>query len=257
MAFVLPPKKEVGYLDPEIAGEGAKVITGDGEVLTFNPPPPKPVMPDPSEIKKIRHYFNRIYPKTQVWPAWLYHPTEPPRIVKNADEAAELGVCYRPTDADERMQFGLEYVWDWKEDSKWRPKPYTAKRHYDPAHPETGKEYIATPMAQSAANRQMLDQVLPEVTAAVVAALKQGGSVAPNKVDPKQWDEFLAFQAWQKTKEAIDTIDETTESPAGNALTASPDQERAAWEAEAERKGLKVDHRWSLETLKERVQKAA
>lgn len=260
MAFVLPSKREVGVLSPDIAGEGAKVLMVDGEVITFNPSPPKPVMPDWSEIKSIRHYFNRTGFK--VFPAWLYHPTEQPRIVKDAHEAAELGVCWREATIEEKGRYGLEHVWDWKEDCEWRQTPFKTERKYDPRKPEQGKEYIATPVAQATANRELLNTVLPEVTAAVVAALKQGGSVAPDKIDPKQWESFLAFQAWQKTQQAIDLIAPVIGNAAeGNALAPTEpipeENERALWEAEAERKGIKVDGRWSLERLKAAVDKAA
>lgn len=263
MAFVLPPKREVGVvMNPDLAAEWSgdtKVVMSDGTEIAYNPPPPKPVMPDWTEIKSIRHYFNRTY-KNNFWPAWIYnHQTGEERIVRNADEAAQLGICYRPTTQDEGARFGVTHVWDWKEDCHWRPTPMAKPRVYDPRRPEQGKEFIATPTPQSTANRELLNTVLPEVTAAVVAALKQGGNVNPSNVDPKQWDEFLAFQAWKKTQEAIDIVAAEvaaeTETQGSGALPQV--DERAAWVAEAEAKGIKVDNRWSLETLKERVQRTA
>ena len=259
MTFELPPLHQVGRLDPEIAGEGVKVIMSDGETVTYTPQPPKPVMPDWSGIKSIRHYFNRT--DFKVWPAWLYHPTEEARIVKNEHEAAELGVCYRAATIEEKGRYGLSHVWDWTEDSLWRPKPYpSGARKYDPRKPEAGKEYIATPQSAMSANRELLNTVLPEVTAAVVAALKQGGSVAPDNINAKDWDQFLEFQAWKKTQEAADAL-LAEEAPQESVLTAgtetSAEDELAHWEAEAIRKGLKIDGRWSLERLKTEVQKAA
>src|SRR5262245_24120542 len=122
MTFELPPRSAVGYLDPEIAGEGQKVLLSDGEQVDFSPPPPKPVMPDWSQIKSIRKYFGRT--KHAVYPAWLYHPTEPARVVKNADEAAVLGVCYRDATVDERGRYGITHTWDWKDGCLWRAIPY-------------------------------------------------------------------------------------------------------------------------------------
>jgi hypothetical protein len=263
MAFVLPSRREVGVLSPDIAGEGAKVLMSDGDVISFNMPPPKPVMPDWSGIKSIRHYFNRT--GYRVYPAWLYHPTEQPRVVKDEHEAAELGVCYRDASIEEKGRYGLEHVWDWKDDSPWRPQPYAGTTKFDPNKAEQGKVYIATPQSQHSSNRELLNTVLPEVTAAVVAALKQGGSVAPGKVNPEQWDEFLAFQAWKKTQEAIDAIipataavEEIVEKEAEVVDTnLPPEQERELWLEEANRKGVKVDGRWSLERLRTEVEKAA
>ena len=257
MAFVLPSVRQAGYLDPEISGEGVKVIMSDGESISYNPPAPKPVMPDWSGIKSIRHYFNRT--DFKIWPAWVYHPTEEPRIVKNEHEAAEIGICYREATIEEKGRYGLSHVWDWKDDCLWRPKPYaTGARKYDPRKPEAGKEFIATPQSSMSANRELLNTVLPEVTAAVVAALKQGGSVAPDNINPKDWDQFLEFQAWRKTQEAADAL-LADDEPQAPVLTAGDDteDERAQWEAEAIRKNIKIDGRWSLERLKTEVQKAA
>ena len=257
--FVLPSRKEVGYLDPEIANEGSKVILQDGEVVSFNPPPPKPVMPDWSQIKSIRHYFNRTNLKQ--FPAWLYHPTEGARIVKDEFEAAELGVCYREATTDEKGRYGQTHVWDWKDDSKWRPKPYPENLKFNPNKMQQGKIYVPTPQEPRAANRELLETVLPEVTAAVVAALRSQGSVNPDKIDPKQWEEFIAFQAWKKTQEAIDDV---VNNPGGdlplqgNALSLSKDDEEYnQLVADATAKGIKVDKRWSLGRLKEEMQKAA
>ena len=260
MAFVLPSKREAGVLmNPELAAEWGgenKVVYSDGTEISWNPPAPKPVMPDWSEIKSIRHYFNRSY-KNNFWPAWLYnHENGEERIVRDADEAAQLGVCYRERTGEERARFGEGHVWDWQEGCPWRPTPKIKPRTYDPRRPEQGKEYVASIVPQMTANRELLNTVLPEVTAAVVAALKQGGSVAPDNIDGKQWDEFLAFQAWKKTQEAITAISEEAPEPPtiGNL---SSDEEYAIYSREAESKGIAIDRRWSLETLKAKVQKAS
>jgi hypothetical protein len=266
MTFVLPPREKVGYLDPEVAGEGQKVLLSDGETVNWSPPPAKTVTPDWSTIKSIRHYFNRT--GHAVWPAWLYHPTEAARIVKNAKEAAELGVCYREASIDERGRYGLTHVWDWTEESQWRPKPH-APLKFDPANPGQGKMYVATPPNPGIAQNELLRDLVPLVTAAVVGALKgTGGASAPATVDPAEWEKFLAFQAWQKSQEVVEAVATAAEGdagaggpqgdlPQGSALNASPEDERAAWEREAEAKGVKIDRRWSLDRLKAEVQKAA
>lgn len=258
--FVLPPKKQVGYLDPEIAGEGQKVILSDGDQVSWTPPPPRPVMPDWSQIKSIARYFNRT--GFQVYPAWLYHPTEEARIVKNADEAAELGVCYREATIDERGRYGLSAVWDWKEGSLWRAQPYGPPK-FDPLRPGVGKTYQHTPPNPVVAQNAMIEALIPAVAAAVAQSLKASGPGAPANVDQKEWDEFLQFKAWQKSKDAVAIVadeiasaEQPDEAPApANAL--NPVQERAVWEAEAERKGIKVDGRWSLDRLKSEVEKKA
>lgn len=203
MPFELPPKSKVGYLDPEIAGEGQKVILSDGTVETWNAPAPKPVMPDWSQIKSIARYFNRT--GYAVYPAWLYHPTEEPRLVKNADEAAELGVCYRKASVDERGRYGLDSVWDWKEDSQWRPKPHGPIK-FDPLHPGTGKTYMAAPQNPATAQHQLLEALIPAVAAAVAKSLQSNGPAAPASIAPADWDEFVKFKAWQQASAAVEIV---------------------------------------------------
>lgn len=257
MGFQLPPKAQVGYLDPEIAGEGQKVILSDGDQVSWTPPPPRPVMPDWSQIKSIARYFNRQ--GHVVYPAWLYHPTEQPRLVKNADDAAALGVCYRKTTADEQGRYGLLSMWDWDDGSEWRPKPHGPVK-FDPANPGTGKTYIAATANAASSQHQLIQDLIPAVAAAVAQSLKSSGPGTPANVDPKDWDEFVQFKAWQKSKEAVEIVaDEVATEPTGNALdTSEPSEdEREAWVAEAERKGVKVDKRWGIDRLKAEVAKAA
>jgi hypothetical protein len=226
-------------------------------------------MPDWSQIKSIARYFGRT--GHQVYPAWLYHPTEEPRLVKNAEEAGELGVCYREATVDERGRYGLKAVWDWQDDTKWRPQPYANTLKFDPTRPGQGKTFMPAAQNPAVAQNAMIEALIPAVAAAVAQSLKgAGGPTAPANVDPAQWDEFLQFKAWQKTKEVVATAVEEEiaaenadhqdagDDVAINALNAlTPEQDRALWEQEAESRGIKVDRRWSLDRLKLEVNKAA
>ena len=51
--------RSVGKLDPEIAGEGQKILSSEGEQLSWSPPPVRPAVPDMSQIKRLQRYFNR------------------------------------------------------------------------------------------------------------------------------------------------------------------------------------------------------
>lgn len=249
MVFVLPPKSQVGYLDPEIAGEGVKaVILSDGEQVTYEVPAAKPVMPDWSKIKTIAHYFGRK--GYAVYPAWLFHPTEPARLVKNADEASQLGVCYRKTTQDEKSRFGLADVWDWTDETKWRPKPFTDPK-FDPAKGEQGKFFVAAPLDPALAQSRLLAELIPAVAAAV---MKANGGAAPANIDPAQYQEFLKFQAWQKSQEAIHAL--ATEN-ADNALGMSDEELRTELAALAAEKGIKVKKSWTVDDLKAALDKAA
>ena len=260
MAFVIPPKSEVGYLDPEIAGEGQKIIMSDGDVVNWTPPPAKPVVPDWSGIKSIMKYFNRV--GFTPWPAWLYHPTEPKRLLKNAQDAADLGVCYREATRDEQMKYGKKALWDWKEDSKWRPEPWEGTEKFDPAHPGHGKNVIFAPQNPIHAQNDLVARLIPEVAAAVAQALKGSGAPsAPASVDPAEWEAFQQFIAFKKSSEAVSVaVNALERDPNGPELTATgitEEQDRSFWIEEAEERGVKIDRRWSVDKIKAEIEKAA
>lgn len=245
MTFVIPPKSQVGVFDPESIGEGQSLkaaVLSEGQAEEWNPPALQSAFPDWSKIPQLRKYFGRK--GGPVYPAWLFHPTDADRQVHNAEEAGDLGVIYRETTPDERYQFGKDAIWDWKkgeEDQQWRPFPQQ-RRKFDPNHMETGKIYLP-PTASSQPN---IESLVAAVTASVLSAMKATSPVAPSHVNSKEWDEFLAFQAFKKTTETVNALSSEDEG-----------DERTSWLAEAERLGMKVDKRWSTERLKTEVQAKA
>ncbi len=258
----IPARADVGFADAEVLGEGQRVILSDGQEVGWNPPPTQPVMPDWSQIKSIRHYFGRSNHPT--YPAWLYHPTEEPRLVKNAAEAKALGVFYRQATIDERGRYGIRAVWDWEEGCLWRSQPHHAPK-FNPLKLENGKNYVPTAPNPVNAQNALIESLIPAVAAAVAQSLKATGPGAPADIDPAQWDAFLQFQAWQKSAEAVKSLEMEPEEPAvdeaqdGNAPSnaLSPEQDRALWVAEAERKGVKIDKRWGVDRIKSEIDKAA
>lgn len=274
MAFELPKfpsRSEVGYLDPEIAGEGASaevIIQSDGSRISWAPPPANPVTPDWSGIKSIAAYFR---PRPfRPWPAWIYHPTEAARLVKTAQHAAEFGVCNREATYEEKGRYGITRAWDYEDGSLWRAQPYDGTLKFDPHHPGNGKTYVATAPNPTIAQHELVKALIPEVAEAVARALRSTGPSAPSSIDPKEWDEFLRFKAWQETvvavSEAVGSGNGEQQSNAAalvaenskNALADSKEEEAEweLWKAEADVKGVKVDGRWSLKRLQEEVEKA-
>lgn len=265
----LPPGMAKRALDAELANEGGKVmgpetvILSNGEQVAWTPPPEKLAIPDLSVVKSLRHYFGQRGYKP--YPAWLYHPTKHAVLVKDAKEAAEFGVVYREATSDERSRYGLKTVWDWEEGSDWRPNPVVEQK-FDPKNPGAGKNLIHSAPDPRVAQNDLVAALIPAVTAAVVQGLKATGPAAPAAIDPKQWEAFLAFQAWQQAQPIVATavaeaeiaaeaaVEEEFAEQTVNAL--SPEQDRLLWEEEAKRLGIKPDGRWSLERLKLEVQKA-
>lgn len=265
----LPSRAQIGALDPDIFGEGQRVIMNEGDAdIAFTPPPEKLTMPDWSGIKSIRKYFGRR--DYQVFPAWFYHPTEEPRLMRTSDEARKkIGAYYRKATIDEKGRTGLSHVWDWEEGSLWRAHPYGVQK-FDPSRPAQGKIYQASAPNPVIAQNAMIEALIPAVAAAVAQSLKATGPSAPATIDPKQWEAFLQFQAYQKAAEAVDKVktdnalaagpesiaDETLEEEQPEMTNnLSADEQRALWAAEAERKGIKVDGRWSLDRLVAEIEK--
>ena len=260
--FVLPPRAKVGYLDPSISGEGEGVLLSDGETVSWTPPPRELSMPDMSKVKTLQKYFNRR--GFSVWPAWLYHPTEAKRIVKNADEAAELGVCYRAATERETSMYGVKAVWDYKDDCEWRSKPFDKDVKFDSASPGQGKTVVHGAPNPIIAQNALVEALIPQVAAAVATALKATGPSAPANIDAKLWDEFMAFQAFQKSAAAVNALgassalaDIPEPVPDAGDTDETPEDERAMWQAEAIRKGIKIDGRWSTERLMKEIEKTA
>ena len=263
MRGALPAGSARRALDADIAAEGGKVLAGnrvilsDGSVVPYVKPAEKLRIPDWSQIDSIKHYFgSRGY---QPYPSWFYHRTRDPILIKDAKEAAELGIVYRKTTDDERARFGRTDTWDWEEGCEWRPTPYRAPTLNFADH--AGSKNLIT----GAPDPGRIQADLVSSVAAAVAKVLQitPGAAAPATVDQRQWDEFLAFQAWKKANEVVAgelaaqdaSEDHRSEGDlTSNALTA--DQDRFLWEEEAKRLGLKVDKRWSLETLRAKVEEA-
>lgn len=247
MNFVIPPKSEVGVFNPADIGEDKSIaVLSNGTEEEWNPPALQTAFPDWSKVPQLRKYFGRK--GGPVYPAWLFHPTEADKLIHNAEEAGALGVIYRQATDEERFQFGHQNVWDWKrgeEDLKWRPFPQQ-RRKFDPHHMETGKIY----QAAATSSQPNIESLVAAVTASVLAAMKSTTPSAPAHVDTKQWDEFLAFQAFKKTTETVNALASDEEATEAN-------NERSSWIAEAERLSMKVDKRWSTERLKSEVQARA
>lgn len=232
------------FLDPEIAGEGTKVILSNGNEVSIRPSPAKPVIPDWSEYKSIRHYFNRT--DYQFFPCWLYHPVEAPVIAKSAQEAGEkYGVeLLERTDAERAEYGGGRYRW--KFNGQWRTTPHGI---------------IKAPIESSGKNVEIKKADPTELLTKALQGFK--GNTASPDVDPALLEEFRAFQEWKARRSSIQ------EPPAPPARTASvsgllSDEEVAAinsetvdngdlkeeWIAKAKEAEVKISNTWTTERIR-------
>src|SRR6185312_9289374 len=256
MSFVLPPRSKVEHLDREIASEGEGVVLSDGEKVSFAPPPVKSAVPDISNVKSVQRYFHRV--GFTPFPCWLYHPSKGPVQVYNQDEALEYGVVYRETTAEERARYGRAQMYDWREDTEWRPNPFPKDVKFDPHKQHAGKNVVWPEKTGAAMQDALIEKLIPQVAASVAAALKISAPASPAGMDAKEWSEFQEFMAWKNAGEATrEAVRDVTEANAPPAQDKAEADERAMWVEEAQRLGVKVDGRWSPERLKAEIDKAA
>lgn len=160
----------IEYLDPEIANDGQSAnnwqpgawtntpATSDEE---YQPEFEPPHINDYAAFKKHKHYKQYFRPyRYQPFPAWMYHPTQEPRIVKSKDEVIALG-------------------------QEWSPQPL--KRRADmtgkslPVKSETQRlaEVVAQALASQQGNKPVDSNAIAAIVAAVVAAIPRGADTAP------------------------------------------------------------------------------
>ena len=265
--FYIPPKSEVGYLDPDIANEGMRAIDiPDLESgVNWQPPPQKLCIPDLSQVKRLAKYFGRT--NFPIYPAWFYHPTDEPRLLRNAQDAETMGIRYRKATPDESMRYGLKNVWDWDAGCLWRPVPYDKPTRLDRRNLPAGKELVYERVDSTVQQHELVKALIPEVAAAVAKAMQgKGGPSTPASVNPKEWAEFQEFMAWKKSAEVVTALAEDADAdnddvPAMKlnafAQPISEAEEKALWVKEAESRGIEIDKRWSASRIKDAIEKAA
>jgi hypothetical protein len=96
----------VEYLDPSIAGEGtscnnwtpgAWANTPNTSEDEWQPDIEPPHIQDYAAFKKHKHYGKYFRPyRYQPFPAWMYHATLDPKLVKSKEEVIALGAEWSP-----------------------------------------------------------------------------------------------------------------------------------------------------------------
>lgn len=228
------------YLDPEIANEG---LSAD----EWQPFVEKPRIPNYENIKSIRKYFphlSGIPYKHKAFPAWLYHPSMPPRIC-NEKQAAALGVTWRACTPEEKSRWGQSHCWDYAEGCEWRATPHDAeaRQKIDPANPGPGKSLVEGKQNPESAQASMISAVVAATTAAVMTQLQKLGVISAPAAAP----------APQPAAPA--PANALAQKPAEVKLTEA--EEKDVLTKLADEKGIKIDKRWSLDRIKAALDEAA
>lgn len=220
----------VEYLHPDIANEGqsannwtpgawANTPNLDGE--EWQPDIEPPHINDYAAFKKHKHYGKYFRPyRYTPFPAWMYHATHEPKLVKSRDDVLALGPEWSPTPNKPRIDMTGKSL---------------------PVKSETQR--LAEAVAQALAVKTTgssggIDATaIAAVVAAVMAAMPQNQSaaaVAP--ISPSQ----------------DDMIDLASDMLASSS-TAGDDIERAAMIELADKNNIKIDKRWSSDRIKKEL----
>lgn len=234
---------ELEYLDPEIANEGfsadrmppnapAWMEGSDPSAEEYQPDIEPPHIPDYAALKKHKHYKQYFRPyRYQPFPAFVYHATQEPKIVKNKEEFEALGPGWSPKPIKPRVDMTGKSL---------------------PVKSETQR--LAEVVAQAMGKHQQAGPIDPTSIAAVVAAvLAATGSQKPAEAPAKPPE---------LTPEALMPAEEVDPSTGIRQYLANPpaeedrtavddDTERKALLELAERDGIKIDNRWGNKRLKE------
>ena len=226
----------IEYLDPSIANEGVHVdkwnpgawanTVGDDEEWQPDVEPPR--ITDYAAFKKHKHYGQYFKPyRYRPFPAWMYHATEEPRIVKSKEEVIALGPAWSPVPNKPRIDM-------------------TGKSIPGKSQTERLGEIIAESLATKSTGAGAVDPTaIAAIVAAVMAALPQNqpaaaAVVASVPVDPPSDVEGLRAFA-EKASDGDD------EHPGHGSI------ERKALIELAEKEGVKIDGRWSNDRIKKEL----
>lgn len=212
------------YLDPEIANEG--------EAATMWHPGagPAPIPDMQKMLGNHKHYGRYFAPKVFApFPSYIYHATEPSKLVRTAKEAKEYGVSYLIDPG------GNHYVstGEWKTYPVGKQKPNTSG---------AGKSVISAERAQGGASLEVMTQILQQ--------MQKGQS---NDATTQMLAEILArlvppAPAMPPVIEAKISVTEE--------ITLSDAEQKAILLDLAKEKGIHADKRWGMDKLKAALDEA-
>lgn len=226
--------EKIEYLDPEIANEGqsvnnwtpgewVNVVPEEGD---WRPSVPNKFVPSYDQLREHKHYGRYFAPHIfRPFPAWMYHPTLPSKIVKTKEEVIALGP-------------------EWATTPFAKSEPVMVGKSL-PVKSEQSKLTEAISAAMLQQHKQVAPGAIdPNLIAMVVAGVMQ--AMAKNQAPPMPTE--------TPNKETGPTVAEVLarKEPEedGHDITDGA-VERAALIELAEKEGVKIDKRWSNDRMKE------
>ena len=219
----------VEYLDPSIAGEGVHVdswkpgawtdSTADNE--EYQPDIEPPHINDYAAFKKHKHYRQYFRPyRYQPFPAWMYHRTLEPKLVRSKEEVLALGPDWSPTPNKPRV------------DMTGKTLPV-----------KTDTQRLTEAMVAGLASKQATGAgpvdaaAIAAIVAAVMAAMPGNAPAAQPAPATPEPEPLRAFLEASNPDDPDRTID-------------ADKIERTALIELAEKEGVKIDGRWSNDRIK-------
>jgi hypothetical protein len=226
--------QKIEYLDPEIANEGSHAE----DMSDLEPPH----VYDYAAFKTDKHYKRYFKPYVfQPFPAWIYHATEEAKMVGDAKTAASYGVSY--IKGDDHNEARWECSGEWKVRPVVKPKAKAT---------DGGKTLVtASSQQQQVSTNELMAKILAQITA--------GNMPLPNvaKADP-EFAEFLEYKKWKASQAERSEQPKAAAEPAkAPALELSEAEQKEILVGLAKEKEIHVDKRWSLDRIKETLDKVA
>lgn len=229
----------VEYLDPSIANEGLSANNwAPGEWTNaassadeeWQPDIDPPHINDYAAFKKHKHYKQYFRPYRYIpFPAWMYHATHEPKIVKTKEEVIALGPEWSPTPKKPRVDMTGKSL-PVKTDTQRLTEALVAGLVKQPGAAAAGGGVDAASIAA--------------IVAAVMAAMPQQHAVAaPVALDPAK----MMPTDVEGLRQFVESPKDDDGSPQRDSI------ERKALLELAEKEGIKIDGRWSSERIKKEL----
>lgn len=209
------------YNDEAFAGDSADA---------YVPAIEAPHIPDYAALKASRKFGHLFRPNLTAYPAWMYHPTQVAVIVHSREERIALGPEWAPAPFDKKV-----------------PAAGTGKTVVDANRPQS-----------SGSSAELMAAILQQLQRSGPSSAVQTGLTTAMRADP-DYAEFLEFKKFKESQKpaGLATQDTAETKPAEVTDNLTPEEKKEILIGLAKEKGVKVDKRWSIESIQAELDKVA